>query len=351
MNYKERVHKFVSELRENTLFNGSGSSVYGWLFREYIFLTLLKDRKLNDRLCKSVEVKISYYEEHYTPNVLSSHKPYLQLLCFYLSYRNYFDPYSYISETLKFIANLDVKEYLVNNGCTAGEPGSGNLAMFLAIIIYNDKNDSNDKRLETWFDVMNGSQNVNGLWGSSHITYQLQNGYHQYEIYKFFRRYPQVDLAIAQLLKSQDEQGHFGPYLGGGGCYDYDAVDLLINFGSGQDDIKPALEKLYQTLLKEQAPDGGFCESPYIRNYIYSILRISDYTLKNFNIPRLKFLIRFFLGRVKVLQTHWSFNHRKYSESDAWNTWFRLITLVKIESYLNNSLDKSKVFNFPGIGF
>ena len=351
MNYKYQVINFASKLNENSLFNDSGASPFGWLFREFIFLTLKEGVVLNERLCECVELKLSSYEDQFASNILATYKPYLQLVCFYLSYRNYFDSYRYVSEPLNFIVSLNVRDYLVTNGCTAGKPGSGNLAMFLAIIIFNDKNNKNDERLETWFEVMNDSQNSYGLWGSSHILYQLQNGYHQYEIYKFFGRNAKFDLATEKILKLQDEEGHFGPFKGGGGCYDFDAIDLLINYCADKDDITPSLEKLYKTLLKEQRADGGFCESPYINYDVNSAASLLSYVVKNLNIPRLKFLIRFSLGQVKVLQTHWSLNHRKYTESDSWNTWFRLITILKIEAYLNQTSDKSKLFNFPGIGF
>jgi len=227
--------------------------------------------------------------------------------------------------------------------------------MFYAIIIFNETRDNRDFRINDWFDYMNKNMNSDGFWGKKHITYSMQNGYHQYEIYNFFKRTAPKNLNIKKILKSQDRQGHFGPFLGGGGCYDFDTVDLIykINDSKYNKNIDKALLKLYNNLLNEQQKDGGFCESPYISNYKKSILRIFTYTILNFNIPRLKFLIRTLLsfGSNLILVTHWSPNHRKYNQSDTWNSWFRLLTLCKIKSRLEKSEDKSKIFPFPGIAF
>ena len=103
----------------------------------------------------------------------------------------------------------------------------------------------------------------------------------------------------------------------------------------------------------EQNEDGGFSESPYISNFKNSIIHIFIYTITNFNISRLKFLLRtvLSLGNNLTLITHWSAFHRKYNQSDSWNSWFRLLTIYKIRSRLYNSKDKSKIFPFPGISY
>ena len=71
-----------------------------------------------------------------------------------------------------------------------------------------------------------------GLWGDSNfLTYSMfQNGYHQYEIFEYLGIYIDKDMTISlidELLNLRDQNGHFAPYLGGGSCYDYDAVHLL----------------------------------------------------------------------------------------------------------------------------
>ena len=71
-----------------------------------------------------------------------------------------------------------------------------------------------------------------------------------------------IDLNLFKLV---DHRGHFAPYPGGGGCYDYDAIFLLtqesICSTSKHTDL---LVKTFNTLINEQNSDGGFCESLYI---------------------------------------------------------------------------------------
>jgi len=274
------------------------------------------------------------------------------LLCFYLSYRNYYEPYQWKGEKAKEISLIPVQDYLESRGCRFGLPGSGNYAMFFAIVIYNDNLNPSDPRLDQWFEFMDESMNKKGLWGSGHITYQMQNGFHQYEIYNYFNRKPRIELDYKELLKSQDTMGHFGPRIGGGGCYDYDAVSLLCRSDNTSSIYRPLL-KLLNSLILEQNEDGGFCESPYINSYFNSFLPILNYTIENFNVPRLKSAIRFFFTYKSYvrLETHWSKFHRKFTDSDLWDTWFRLMTIYKIEARIKGKRDKSKVFKYPGIGF
>ena len=49
--------------------------------------------------------------------------------------------------------------------------------------------------------------------------------------------------------------------------------------------------------------------------------------------------------------TNWTQTHRKWNESNVWDTFFRLLTIYRICNRLNYS-EKNlfKVNNFPGIG-
>ena len=347
---------FSKHLENYSLFKGSGFSVYGEIFKEYIFISINPQKAvLNIELCSKVDAVLSEYESRHSFNYLKKSKKFLQLLCFYLSYRNFFTFYKYSSEFTSKFLKLKTHNYLNEMGCLTGRPGSGNFSMFYAIIIFNDSRDFNDHRILNWFDSMNNSINKDGFWGNNHITHQLQNGYHQYEIYNFFKRNPPVNINIDKILKSQDSKGHFGPFSGGGGCFDFDTVDLLYKIDSTDYNkrIDKSLLKLYNNLLLEQNEDGGFSESPYISNFKNSIIHIFIYTITNFNISRLKFLLRtvLSLGNNLTLITHWSAFHRKYNQSDSWNSWFRLLTIYKIRSRLYNSKDKSKIFPFPGISY
>jgi hypothetical protein len=347
-----RIQQFRNSLESEELFSGSGSSLYGQIFREFINITLDPAHPINASLSEKVHNYLLSLEMSQSVHELSNSKGYLQLLCFYLSYRNHFETYQWKESKPKAICMIPVRDFLRGHGCDKGLPGSGNFAMFFAILIYNDSQNVSDNRLDEWFDIMDQSMNQNGLWGIGHITYQMQNGYHQYEIYNFFNRKPRNELDYNSILKSQDSIGHFGPCVGGGGCYDYDAVSLLCR-SEENEYVDKSLTKLYNSLSSEQNTDGGFCESPYIGSFFKSLIPVIKFTVSNFNIPRLKSAIRFLFLHTDYIQlkTHWSPYHRKFYQSDLWNTWFRLLTVYKIEARLKNTRDRSKVFKYPGIGF
>jgi hypothetical protein len=323
---EQRIIKYLHSLEVDELFRGSGNSLFGELFREYICLTIHRNWPLNLRLSYKIEEYLETSENSSKVQDLSESKRYLQLLCFYLSYRNYFGFYQWKGAKAKEITLIPVKDYLKSRGCHTGFPGSGNFAMFFAILIFNDSHNANDPRLEEWFDFMDEHMNDSGFWGDMHITYQMQNGYHQYEIYSYFNRKPRVEIDIESILRSQDSMGHFGPRIGGGGCYDFDAVSLLLRLGYSRNLEKP-LSKLLDTLISEQNKDGGFCESSYIKSYRDSCWTVFKYTFRDYNIPRLKSAVRFFIQfkSYVTLRTHWSTVHRKFHESNLWDTWFRLM--------------------------
>src|SRR5690606_35030933 len=75
----------------------------------------------------------------------------------------------------------------------------------------------------------------------------------------------QTEAADAVRLMADDE-GHFAPYPGGGGCYDYDAVFMLTPQGRMvSEDVADLLMRSAITLLAEQNDDGGYAESQYVR--------------------------------------------------------------------------------------
>ena len=353
---ESKVHAFCKELMQYELFKGSGFSVFGELFKEYISLSIYREKvKINLDLCEKVECHLNDFETKYVMEDLLKSKEFLQLLCFYLSYRNFFEFYRYRSRFTEQYLELDTYTYLEEMGCGIGTPGSGNFAMFYAILIYNETRDAHDVRIQNWFKYMDSKINRDGFWGKRHITYSLQNGYHQHEIYHFFQKKPAVSINVHRILASQDNNGHFGPFPGGGGCYDYDTVDLLYRIDNPDvnESIDRALLKLYNCLKSEQQLDGGFCESIHLVTFKTSILSIVLYTFVNLNLPRLKFMIKTLISRGNnfTLPTHWSVYDRKFNESDTWNSWFRLLTIYKIESRLYGYEDKSKIFPFPGIAY
>ena len=76
-----------------------------------------------------------------------------------------------------------------------------------------------------------------------------------------------------------------------------------------------------------------------LKNYVVFL----SVTLKYFSLFRYK---NFFI------QTQFDSNKRKWSDSSLFTTWFRLLSIAKIEVYLNlETNNKWQFINFPGIGY
>jgi hypothetical protein len=116
------------------------------------------------------------------------------------------------------------------------------------------------------------------------------------------------------------------------------------------------LNKTLNSILKEQNPDGGFGETHYIRPR--SFKRIGA-VLGNIVSPsrpgmreRLRYAINLQRPKHDRICTHWSQYSREWSESNLWDSWFRMLTIVKI-SYANYDGNKKMrgFINYPGIGY
>ena len=156
-----------------------------------------------------------------------------------------------------------------------------------------------------------------------------------------------------------DPYGHFAPYPGGGGCYDYDAVFLLTPNGIFHDSkTRNLMQKTIQTLLSEQSLEGGWGESIYIRprnlkNMWYFILHLAR-ALPNFRLfkERIRYAIALQCPWNNSIKTHWSRYCREWNESNLWDSWFRMMTIARIQIANNPKLVKEWGFiNYPGIGF
>lgn len=282
-------------------------------------------------------------------------KPVFQLTAFCLSALKILK--SKPKYSLLFIENYNtnnlLKDYLIRHGCDKGYSKSGNMAMFMAIfftIQYELSGKKIYKHLITrWFDLHDLWQNPNtGFWGTldnSDPYLGFQNGFHQFVIYNYWGRPINYHEAIIdRVLKLQDIRGHFAPVPGGGGCYDYDAVDLLINIGLKskyrEADIYRSLDLIKNSILTSQNKDGGFSESNSIpTSYLHLF---SEYYLKYLSYPADIYIVKTKLIqtlraiRNKRLATHWTKSHRTWGESDLWDTWFRSLSLAIINIQLNN---------------
>ena len=201
--------------------------------------------------------------------------------------------------------------------------------------------------------------NKYGFWGNHMNHLSFQNGYHQYEIFKFLNIKLDKKIksnAIKHIINCCDDLGHFAPSPGGGACYDYDAVFLLdfLDDSKNNNEIIYCFNKLKKTLINEQNDDGGFCESKYIRPFKTKAFIKSLLSSKSVSIffERLKFFILLMRSKNSKIKNHWIDYSRNWGESNLWDSWFRVQTLVIIQKYLDpNSKENGTFINFPGIGF
>jgi len=294
-------------------------------------------------------------------------KPYRQLLAFSLSALSILgtlrdDPLEdLINEQLPQAVERDL-EY---SGCLAGRAQSGNQAMFLAVFLLHARDNLGlavGDRIETWVRLHLAAMNRFGFWGRNRAmtTLQFQNGYHQYEILEYLGvSHGREEIAAASVATLADHQGHFAPYPGGGGCFDYDAVFVLTPDGRiPEHSIARLLRLTAATLLSEQQNDGGFCESLYVRPRTPgNMLRSLGHVLRAFpNMPSLLERLRYALALQRRkhdrIETHWSRYARAWNESDLWDSWFRMLTLARIQCALDVAAEgKWGFIDFPGIGF
>lgn len=292
-------------------------------------------------------------------------KPYLQLLTFTLSSLSIIgtlnnDP---LEKYTSFITKYNMSELLSKSKALDGKGGSGNFAMFYFILFYHLNyflNYNVDDELIYWRNSHLEAMNKFGFWGNSksmsHL--QFQNGYHQYEIFKFMKLCDdRFTTAAVNTMKMSDLDGHYAPYIGGGGCYDYDATFMISSFLNCKDEITHnKLSKTLKTLISEQNNDGGFCESKLIRpiNMKYFqkfILHILDSkgVARNERVRQFLTLLR---PKYDKIQTHWSTNGRHWNQSNLWDSWFRMLTIAKIDLVFNReNKNKWQFIDYPGIGF
>jgi hypothetical protein len=315
------------------------------------------DRKLRDGL-------FAHKLQRQNVNSLCVDKPYLQLLTFTLSALSILgtldiDP---LSDAVAEVLPTDVQANLIKAGSLRGIARSGNHAMFMAILLLYARDHlgiDTQSEIEAWVALHRSAINCFGFWGSpTRMSYlQFQNGYHQYEIFDYLDVYNVPWEAAAHSVASlADKDGHFAPYPGGGGCYDYDAVFILTAKPSLSMQYRELLMRTASAILSEQNRDGGFCESIRIRpRSIENMCRGVAHVFlgpKCAKFERLRSTLTLLRGKHDRIQTHWSAYSRAWGESDLWDSWFRMLTLARIDCALNQQKVTDWGFiNFPGLGF
>lgn len=294
-------------------------------------------------------------------------KPYRQLLTFSLSALSILgtladDP---LEDLVREQLPDSVEDELHDHGCLRGEPQSGNQAMFLAIFLLHARDFlglSTNRDIQAWVGSHLSNMNRFGFWGGSRgmTALQFQNGYHQYEILEYLGIETGKALdATGFVAGMADGQGHFAPYPGGGGCFDYDAVFVLTPSGEAPArKIAQLLQLTAASLLSEQRPDGGFCESLYVRpRSLSNMTRSVRHVLRalpnsSAALERLRYNVALQRRKYDRIKTHWSIYSRRWDESDLWDSWFRMLALARIECALNGrAVNKWGFIDYPGIGY
>ncbi|NBB78989.1 MAG: glycosyltransferase [Verrucomicrobia bacterium] len=134
--------------------------------------------------------------------------------------------------------------------------------------------------LEQWFAWLDREMDsASSLWGTNgrcSDAAAVYGGYHQMLVYWHEHRSPKnIRGLVDTVLALQHPDGGFNPQGNAGACEDVDCVDLLVHCYKREDyrraEIRCALQRCVDHILKTQNPDGGF---PYKRNAAQSHMGI-----------------------------------------------------------------------------
>lgn len=306
----------------------------------------------------------NYSKERILEKELKLDKPFLQLLSFTLSALDVLgqlksDP---LEEVVSSLISHDIKADLSTVRALEGAPGSGNMAMFYIILLIHARDylgKNTGLLIDEWASLHMSAMNRFGFWGRCKgMTYlQFQNGYHQYQMFEYLGvENRMAETAADNVALMVDREGHFAPYPGGGGCFDYDAVFVLTSVGAkALARYGEVLSQVSLSILDGQNSDGGFGETQYVRprsmrNILVGMRHIVATGKMQF-FERLRFFLTLQRPKHNRIHTHWTKYSREWGESDLWDSWFRMLALARIERLLNPSTDQPCGFlDYPGIG-
>jgi hypothetical protein len=301
------------------------------------------------------------------PDVDIRGKPYRQLLTFSLSALAVLPGASprLLDELVAEQLSEDPIQHLESLGCLDGRAGSGNQAMFIGIFLLHGRDHLGldaQPLIDAWVEAHLRRMNSLGFWGGdagmTHL--QFQNGYHQHEVLEYLGvENPRLQHTLAAVRELADIEGHFAPYPGGGGCYDYDAVFMLTPAGRVPDSAtRDLLLQTASTIASEQRPNGGFAESLRVRPR--SLAGLHSFVSQTLHAvgkgplftERLRYGLTLQRPKHDRIHTHWSRYSRRWDESDLWDSWFRMLTLARIDVALHPERAGQWGFiDYPGIGY
>jgi len=232
----------------------------------------------------------------------------------------------------KWFTNLNFKNFWL----------SSNKLMFLLYFLTYEKEKlhiNNDNSINLVFNLLNKTQDKNtGYWGTNQGASLLNGMFGAAHIYLFYRHHDQKinykNTIITNTIKLQNINGLYGSK-NGGACEDYNATDILFHlFKYGKkDEIKLCINKLYKAQIHEQRNNGGFSYKIDNRNSIDKI--------KNILKPKNCYYTYSGLKNMKS----------NYYKSDLWATYFRTLSIAKIEKMLEINNYDYKFYNLPGWGY
>jgi len=278
----------------------------------------------------------------------------------------------------RFLKKYKDKNYLKNwlNGLNWENPWLvSNLIMFiLNCLIYEDEK-KNKGYIDFIINWLSKNQNPKtGYWNlNKKVSYhnQMAEVYHFLFFYTYLGKKPSyLKKIIDSTLSLQNHDGLFSYYGGGGSCEDLDAIDLLCRatfyIDYRKNDVKQALKKTYQALMKNQNKDGGFCwaktDKVDFRDFLFLInlkllykASLSDF-IKNSYLKAKKIL-----DKIIKKNDYWKFSGLeimkiKKTDSDLFSTWFRLTSISLIETTFPDIVNFKKSYNWNlrkncGLGF
>ena len=363
--FNQQTFEFLkSNLDDNFLFKltpNSDTSIYSHCFGIFILNNLDRleeyDYLFDDWYDYIInELKKDDFDQNFKFN-----KAKMQKLCFALSalyLLNNLDS-NFLNKRILKIIDCDFKFFLSKIGFYTDQSQSGNLSMCFGILLtYSNKylKKSNKKDVNYFSDLMLDNIDKNGFFNSgkfSHLSFQ--NFYHQFEFFEYLNiKTPNIEQGIKKLKKLNSKRFRNAPYIGSSGCYDFDAISLIISSNS----IDPKFcQRAFNYIYDDRNSDYGFSESKQIRplNFQY-FYRSIFHIITSPNIYILRERVVYFLGysrsKFNKLDTHWTNYSRKWNESNLWDTWLKTQILYKL-IFITKHPKKNdiKFINFPGMGF
>ncbi len=365
--FQEFVHSCSSSSLDFRLTPRADTSLYATCFAIYSLQLIRALHKIEDPKAMARHLQNGLRAIRPRDSKDRHAKPYRQLLTFGLSALAILDELKNdpLEDLVGEQIDDNIRDSLLRAGVIDGRAGSGNQAMFSAIFMIHARDHLGmpvHAKLDEWVDIHVKHMNRFGFWGSpSGMTHlQFQNGYHQHEVLEYLGiDNPHLEQTLSAVSGLADAEGHFAPYPGGGGCYDYDAVFMLTPDGHiPNESTFQLLAGTASSIVAEQNQDGGFAESIRVRPRSLAGLRMfashAMDALGNRALfsERLRYGLTLQRSKHNRIHTHWSQYSREWNESDLWDSWFRMLALARIDVAMHPEHAGHWGFiDYPGIGY